>query len=98
MYVPGRDLGLIRLGNAARVRVDAFPERHFESRVIRIDDYAQFTPRDIHVPEERTRMVYGITLGLDNAGRQLKPGMPADAWIRWDATKDWPISLPVPRN
>ncbi len=79
------------------MRVDAFPERYFDAQVIRIDDYAQFTPRDIHLPEERTRMVYGITLALESADGTLKPGMPADAWIRSSET-EWPTSLPVPRS
>lgn len=96
VYIPERNLGKLQLGNAARLRVNAFPERYFGARVARVDDYAQFTPRDIHVPEERTRMVYGVTLALDNPDGRLKPGMPADAWIRWDDSKDWPETLPVP--
>lgn len=96
VYIPEAELGKVQLGNAARLRVNAFPERHFDARVARVDDYAQFTPRDIHVPEERTRMVYGVTLALDNPEGRLKPGMSADAWIRWDETKNWPASLPVP--
>jgi HlyD family secretion protein len=96
VYIPEGDLGKVRLGSAARLRVNAFPERYFDARVARVDDYAQFTPRDIHVPEERTRMVYGVTVALENSERRLKPGMPADAWIRWDETKAWPATLPVP--
>lgn len=96
VYIPEADLGKVQLGNAARVRVDAFPAQYFDARVARVDDYAQFTPRDIHVPEERTRMVYGVTLALANPEGRLKPGMPADAWIRWDETKEWPETLPVP--
>ncbi len=96
VYIPEAELGKVQLGNAARLRVNAFPDRYFDARVARVDDYAQFTPRDIHVPEERTRMVYGVTLALENPERRLKPGMPADAWIRWDESKDWPASLPVP--
>lgn len=95
-YIPEADLGKVQLGNDARLRVNAFPERYFDAHVARVDDYAQFTPRDIHVPEERTRMVYGVTLALENPEGRLKPGMPADAWIRWDETKEWPATLPVP--
>lgn len=98
VYLPERDIGRVLLGAAARIRVDAFPGRYFEARVSRVDDYAQFTPRDIHLPEERTRMVYGVTLALENPERRLKPGMPADAWIRSDETKDWPAVLPVPAS
>jgi len=96
VYLPEREIGRIRLGSAARLRVDAFPERFFNARVARVDDYAQFTPRDIHMPEERTRMVYGVTLALENPEERLKPGMPADAWIRWDDAQPWPDDLPVP--
>lgn len=96
VYIPERNLGKLQLGNAARLRINAFPERYFDARVARVDDYAQFTPRDIHVPEERTRMVYGVMLVFENPDGRLKPGMPADAWIRWDAARDWPETLPVP--
>jgi HlyD family secretion protein len=95
VYLPVDDLGKIRLGDEARVRVDAFPNELFVAAVARVDDYAQFTPRDIHVPDERTQMVYGVTLALDNAERRLKPGMPADAWVRFDDVA-WPERLPIP--
>jgi HlyD family secretion protein len=96
IFVPERDIGRIALGAPARVRVDAFPERLFEGRVARIDQRAQFTPRDIHLPEERVRTVFGITLALDNPERLLKPGMPVDAWILWRAEAGWPERLFVP--
>jgi HlyD family secretion protein len=97
VYLAGDQMAKVRLADEARVRIDAFPDQFFEAQVARVDDYAQFTPRDIHVPEERTQMVYGVTLTLDNAERRLKPGMPADAWIRWDDTP-WPERLPIPRD
>lgn len=97
VFVPERDLGKIQLGGPALVSVDAFPERYFPAKVARVDQRAQFTPRDIHMPEERTRMVFGITLAIENAEGILKPGMPADAWIKWRAEVDWPTKLPVPR-
>ncbi len=96
IYIPERDLGKVALGDTARVRVDAFPERFFAATVSRIDQQAQFTPRDIHLPEERVRMVFGVTLTLENLGGVLKPGMPADAWIRWDEATTWPGNLVVP--
>lgn len=97
VYIPERDIGKIGLGDQARVRVDAFPDRYFEAGIRRIDQQAQFTPRDIHLPEERVRMVFGVTLSLDNPEGTLKPGMPADAWIRWDAEQPWPERLVVPQ-
>ncbi len=96
VYVSERDLGHLALGNPARVRVDAFPDTYLDARLVRIDAQAQFTPRDIHLPEERARMVYGVTLALDNPQGRLKPGMPADAWLRWQDDAAWPATLTVP--
>ncbi|MGK2915316.1 MAG: HlyD family secretion protein [Porticoccaceae bacterium] len=97
VYVPEAVLGKIRLNAPAKVRVNAFPDRYFDARVKRVDQRAQFTPRDINMPEERVRMVFGVVLALENAEGFLKPGMPADAWLRWDDAREWPVALVVPR-
>lgn len=97
IYVPESEIGRLRLGNDARARTDAFPDRYLAARVSRIDSQAQFTPRDIHMPDERVRLVFGVTLALDNPQGLLKPGMPADAWVRWDTAVAWPAALVVPR-
>lgn len=96
VYIPERDIAKVKLGDPARVRVDAFPDRTFEATVKRVDQQAQFTPRDVHMPEERTRMVFGVTLEMRNSAGYLKPGMPADSWIRWQADAPWPDRLTVP--
>ena len=97
VYVPEAEIGKIKLDDPARVRVDAFPDRTFEARVARVDSRAQFTPKDVHMPDERARLVFGVTLALDNPQGYLKPGMPADAWVRWRPEVPWPGTLPVPR-
>lgn len=97
VFVGERDLGKVKLGAAVRIRVDAFPERYFTARVARIDAQAQFTPRDVHMADERSRTVYGVTLEAANPDGLLKPGMPADAWILWDPRAGWPDRLRVPQ-
>lgn len=94
VYIPGDIVTRISLGDPARIRVDGV-SRDFSAKVGRIDDFAQFTPRDVHMPEERVRMVYGVTLVPDNPTAELKPGMPADAWIRWNPDTEWPATLSV---
>ncbi|HKS56487.1 MAG TPA: efflux RND transporter periplasmic adaptor subunit [Steroidobacteraceae bacterium] len=97
IYIPEQDIGKLRLGNDARVRIDAFPGEYIAARVSRIDSQAQFTPRDIHMPDERVRLVFGVTLALDNPVGRLKPGMPADAWVRWNTGTAWPAELVIPQ-
>jgi HlyD family secretion protein len=97
VYLPESEVGKIKLDGPARVRVDAFPERYFDARVARVDPRAQFTPKDIHMPDERARLVFGVVLAVDNPEGYLKPGMPADAWLRWQPDVPWPPQLVVPR-
>ena len=96
LFVSEADLGRLRLGAPARIRVDAFPDRTFDARIAQVDAQAQFTPRDVHMKDERVRTVYGVTLEAANPQGLLKPGMPADAWILWDAPRGWPTRLTVP--
>jgi HlyD family secretion protein len=97
IFVPEHDLAKIKLGAPARVLTDAFPDHYAAAVVTRVDETAQFTPRDIHMPDERVQTVFGVTLAIDNPRGELKPGMPADAWIKWDETMAWPQRLSVPR-
>jgi HlyD family secretion protein len=96
IFISERDLGKVRLGAEARIRVDAFPDRFFPARVSQVDAQAQFTPRDVHMQDERSRTVYGVMLEAANPDALLKPGMPADAWILWDANARWPARLAAP--
>lgn len=97
IFVGERDLGKVKLGASVRIRVDAFPDRFFDARVARVDAQAQFTPRDVHMEDERSRTVYGITVEAANPDGLLKPGMPADAWILWNPPAGWPSRLFAPQ-
>ncbi len=90
VYIPGKEIGKITLGNPARITVDAFPHRFFSGQVSEIAQQAEFTPRDIHTPDERTTLVFGVKIALEESQGLLKPGMPADALIRWQEGAPWP--------
>lgn len=82
VYVTERNVGRIRLGAPAAVSVDAFRGREFPAAVSEIAQQAEFTPKEVHVKDEREKLVYGVKLRLDDTQGLLKPGMPADAKIR----------------
>lgn len=79
VFVPEAKLGLIRIGQKVAVRVDSFPEKVFEGRVVYISHEAEFTPRNIQTYEERVKTVYAIKIEVRNPDGVLKIGMPADA-------------------
>ena len=43
--------------------------------------------RRVHLHAERARLVYAVTLRLDNRSEELKAGMPADAYLSRDPAK-----------
>ncbi len=82
IYVPTGQIGQVRLGQEARVVVDAYPGRMFRGRVTRIADQAEFTPKNVQTQEERVKTVFAVEIGLENEEGLLRPGMPADATLR----------------
>ena len=81
VYVAERDVGRIRLGAPARVSVDAYPGRAFVGAVSEVAQQSEFTPKEVHMKDEREKLVYGVKLRIENPEGLLKPGMPADAKI-----------------
>ena len=89
VYGPEIDIGKVKLGDAARVYTDSFPDRPFEAAVTEIANKAEFTPKDVHMPDERTTLVYGVKLEIRNPEGLAKPGMPASARLRWMPDAPW---------
>jgi HlyD family secretion protein len=82
IYVTESDLGRIRLGDAAEVRIDAFPERSFPGKVTYISPEAEFTPKNVQTKQDRVKLVFGVKIEIENKEGLLKPGLPADAFVR----------------
>lgn len=82
IYVTEKELGRVRLGDAADVKIDAFPDRAFPGKVTYISPEAEFTPKNIQTTEDRVKLVFGVKVEIENREGLLKPGLPADAVIR----------------
>lgn len=79
VFVPEPEIGRVWLGQAVEVSVDSFPSRVFPGTVTRIADRAEFTPKNVYIPEQRVDTVFAVEIALDNLDGALRPGMPADA-------------------
>ena len=80
-FVTETDLGRIKLGQSARVSIDAYPDRRWTGTISFISSEAEFTPKSVQTFKERPNLVYRIKIQLANPDGVLKPGMPADAVI-----------------
>jgi HlyD family secretion protein len=81
-YINERDLGRVKLNQKAQVKTDTFPGKAYEGKVSFVSSQAEFTPKFIQTTEERVKLVYRIKIKVDNSSLELKPGMPADAYIQ----------------
>lgn len=80
-YINETDLGRVKLGQAAEVKTDTYPHKVYKGWVSFISSQTEFTPKFIQTSEERVKYVYRIKVRVDNSSLDLKPGMPADAYI-----------------
>lgn len=87
-FVPGGDIGRVRVGQPARVYLDSAPNTPIDAQVIRIDPEASFTPENTYFREDRVKQVVGVKLLIRGALGFAKPGMPADGEILVDG--QWP--------
>jgi HlyD family secretion protein len=87
-FVPGGDIGRVRVGQPARVYLDSAPNAPIDAQVIRIDPEASFTPENTYFREDRVKQVVGVKLLINGALGFAKPGMPADGEILVDG--QWP--------
>jgi HlyD family secretion protein len=80
-YVPEARLGEVRLDQRVPVRVDSFPGQRFAARVTFIAREAEFTPRNVQTPEERSKQVFRVKVTLDEGQDRLRVGMAADVLL-----------------
>ena len=78
IYVSTEQLGKIRLGQAASVKIDAYPDKTFRGEIKEISQNAEYTPRQSITQRERANMVFAVKVKLDNPAETMKPGLPAD--------------------
>ena len=81
VYVPESWLGLIKLGEQVRVRVDSFPHTDFEGVVEQINRQAEFTPRNVQTVADRIKQVFGVKIRLPSDDDRLRAGMAADVYF-----------------
>jgi HlyD family secretion protein len=81
VYVPTRELPLVRTGQAATAHLDGFPDHPFKGRVVAVSPTAEFTPRIALTEKERADLVFGVKVALEDTTGMLKAGLPATVEI-----------------
>jgi HlyD family secretion protein len=82
IYISEKYIGRVRLGTAADIQVDSFPQDVFTGKVVYISNKAEFMPKNIQTREERITQVFAVKVKITNKESKLKIGLPADVYIK----------------
>jgi HlyD family secretion protein len=74
-YVEHDRIHRLKIGDEVKCRLSESPERIFSGTLIKINEEAEFTPKNVQTRKERTRLVYGVKVKFKNNDLTLKPGM-----------------------
>jgi len=81
IYVSDKDLGKVKIGEKASVKIDTYQDKTFTGNVIYISPQAEFTPKNVQTTEDREKLVFAVKIEVANPDGALKPGMPVDAVV-----------------
>lgn len=82
IFVGETEIGRVKPGQRVDVKSDTFPDKVYKGKVSFISPEGEFTPKIIQTHKERVKLVYLVKISIPNPDLELKPGMPADAWLR----------------
>ncbi len=77
VFIPTDDLPAVKLNQKVKFTVSGV-SRTFTGTVSEIASKGEFTPRTIQTKKERTNVVFGVKIRINDGDGVLKPGMPAD--------------------
>ncbi|MFO0972773.1 MAG: efflux RND transporter periplasmic adaptor subunit [Phycisphaerae bacterium] len=80
-YVPEAAIARFGVGQRVPVGADGFGDRRFWGRISFIATEAEFVPRNVQTPEERSKQVFRIKVTLEEGGESLRVGMPVDVYL-----------------
>ncbi len=77
IYVPQPEIFRLKPGMKLVGRLPEDRDRSFDGKIIKVNDEAEFTPKNVQTRAERTRLVYGVKVSFlgSNESEILKPGM-----------------------
>ena len=100
VFLPAPVAGRLKIGDEARVVVDAYPDYVFPARVSFVAPESQFTPKTVEVQSEREQLMFRVKLQaplqlLKGIEDQVKAGLRGVGYVRTDSAVQWPPKLAV---
>lgn len=100
IFLPTLQAGRLRIGDEARIVLDAISEYTVPATVTFVSPEAQFTPKEVETRTEREKLMFRVKVRIDPAllakhSAIMKTGVPGVAYVRLGADVTWPAQLQV---
>lgn len=100
IFLSARDAGRLKIGDEARVVLDAAPEYVFPGRISFVAAEAQFTPKTVETGNEREKLMFRVKIKaaadmLAPFKDRVKSGLRGVAYVWVDKPSPWPEQLAV---
>jgi HlyD family secretion protein len=99
-FLPTEKAGKIKVGNEARIVLDAAPQYVIPAYISYVADVAQFTPKTVETKTEREKLMFRLKAQippelLQQHIKMVKTGVPGVAYVLLDPNAEWPPHLAV---
>lgn len=100
IFLPTAQAGRLRIGDEARMILDAIPEYVIPAKVSFVSPEAQFTPKEVETRAEREKLMFRVKVQIDpellaKHADIMKTGVPGTTYVRLGADAIWPERLQV---
>lgn len=100
IFLPTGQAGRLRIGDQARMILDAIPEYVIPATVSFVSPEAQFTPKEVETRTEREKLMFRVKVRVDpellaKHADIMKTGVPGTTYVRLSSTVLWPEKLQV---
>lgn len=100
IFLPTAQAGRVRVGDEARIVLDAMPEHVVPAVVSFVSPEAQFTPKEVETRTEREKLMFRVKVRVDPRVLATDPaiakaGLPGIGYVRLGADVAWPGQLQV---
>ena len=65
IYLPTLEAGQVKIGNDARILLDAYPDHPIRPKVTFLATQAQFTPKAVETKSERDKLMFRVKVRID---------------------------------
>ena len=98
IYLPTNEAGKVKMGDDARITLDAVPDVAIPAKVAFIATQAQFTPKTVETKDERDKLMFRIRVKIDPdrlraRAERVRSGLPGVGYVKFDPAVDWPAKL-----